>query len=189
MLEPARDREQREGGLDDRGFDAVNDESRFMGKSAGRGPTWNTDGMDSGGAQSGGDSTGGTTGESYDQSQSQSQGDFGGRGEQSYGESRSGVESGSADAGTAPSYVDANERAMEQSDRPKGRNIQEGGFDDSAPNASFNAEIGSKDDPSLLAEQKFERENAQTAGDSAGGPRQSELSGDGQYDSLRDESA
>ena len=49
--------------------------------------------------------------------------------------------------------------------KPKGKNITEGGFDSSAPNASFNnTEIGSKKDPGRVAEAKFQRENAQVAG-------------------------
>lgn len=59
--------------------------------------------------------------------------------------------------------------------KPKGKNITEGGFDESAPNASFNNEIGSKNDPARAAELKIQQENAQSGADAAGGPRQGDV--------------
>lgn len=38
---------------------------------------------------------------------------------------------------------------------PKGDNLQEGGFDSSAPNASFNTDVGSKKDPGRAALGRF----------------------------------
>ncbi|KAI0196747.1 hypothetical protein EV127DRAFT_417561 [Xylaria flabelliformis] len=55
--------------------------------------------------------------------------------------------------------------------KPHGKNIQEDdsiGTGDTAKNASFSAEIGSKDDPSLLAERKFEQLNSMAPGSSGG---------------------
>jgi hypothetical protein len=72
--------------------------------------------------------------------------------------------------------------------KPHGRNLQEGGFDDSAPNASFNQDIGGKNDPGRLAEQKFSEDNARNAAAAGfqGGREESEVSG---FDTLNEESA
>jgi hypothetical protein len=60
--------------------------------------------------------------------------------------------------------------------KPKGRNITEGGFDsDKTENANFSAEIGTDKDPGRVAEQRLERENAETAEDAGSGPRQKGL--------------
>ncbi|KAK2855682.1 hypothetical protein FQN49_004953 [Arthroderma sp. PD_2] len=62
---------------------------------------------------------------------------------------------------TAPHYVDPVLGGM-QGSKPKGKNLTEGGFDDDpSKNASFNADIGSKDDPSLRAEREIGTMNAQ----------------------------
>jgi len=45
-------------------------------------------------------------------------------------------------------------------DKPHGKNIHEGGFDSSGPNASFNGHIGDKKDPGRVALQKMEMHNA-----------------------------
>jgi hypothetical protein len=95
----------------------------------------------------------------------------------------------SANAGEAPSYVGSviGGFQTEEQLKPKGQNITEGGFDDNAQNVSFTAEIGSRQDPGWLAEQKLQRENAQLAEDAGGaGPRQAgvETGGVG-YASLR----
>lgn len=67
---------------------------------------------------------------------------------------------------------------------PKGQNLHEGGFESyDSKNASFNSEIGGKNDPGRLAEQKFQRDNAEGSGD-AGFPRQKGVSGDNTYDTL-----
>ena len=86
---------------------------------------------------------------------------------------------------TAPSYVKADVLDPSMSAKPKGTNLTEGGFDsDDSKNASFTADIGSKDDPGRLAEQKFQRSNADSAPDAGRGPRQKLASGEGQYDTL-----
>ncbi len=71
--------------------------------------------------------------------------------------------------------------------KPKGRNITEGGFDsDDSKNASWNADIGTEDDPGRAAELKLQRENAQAAGDAGSGPRQKGIQKDGVgYETLK----
>jgi len=97
-----------------------------------------------------------------------------------------GFDNESSSAGVAPYAMTHHENLSDL--KPKGKNLEEGGFDDNAPNASFKYDIGSKNDPGLAAEQKFARQNARSAGE-AGGPRDSEISGDGGYDALKDEEA
>jgi hypothetical protein len=89
---------------------------------------------------------------------------------------------------TAPSYVHSGQQGIESIQKPKGKNLQEGGFDDDAPNASFNNEIGTDKDPARLAEQKFE-ERSNLPGRDAGNARDAGVSGEGQYDALKDEAA
>ncbi|KAL8708658.1 MAG: hypothetical protein Q9220_006483 [cf. Caloplaca sp. 1 TL-2023] len=95
-------------------------------------------------------------------------------------------EAGDSKAGEAPGYVSSVQSEPAQTGKPKGKNIIEGGFEsDDANNASFNSEIGSKDDPGRGAEEQFQT----TAVGSAGGkgPRQGEVTKDGQYDVLEGE--
>jgi hypothetical protein len=67
---------------------------------------------------------------------------------------------------------------------PKGKNLTEGGFEsDDSKNASFNSDIGSKNDPGRLAELKMQKQNADAAGDSAM-PRQKDIKGDNAFDAL-----
>lgn len=73
-----------------------------------------------------------------------------------------GVSSSGLAAGGKSSYAGAVGRQGASTDNPKGSNITEGGFDSSAPNASFNNEIGTKNDPGRVAEAKFEADAAQT---------------------------
>lgn len=57
----------------------------------------------------------------------------------------------------APSLGDAALGGFAASSRPKGKNLTEGGFDpEQAENASFTADIGSKNDPGRESEVKFE---------------------------------
>ncbi|KAK0107340.1 hypothetical protein ONS95_004033 [Cadophora gregata] len=93
----------------------------------------------------------------------------------------------SSSAGIAPSYVNSQ---YHDTAGPKGRNLHEGGFESrDANNASFNSEIGSKNDPSRLAEQKFQRQNADYDGDAAFPKQKGELE-DNAYETLkRDASA
>jgi hypothetical protein len=85
---------------------------------------------------------------------------------------------------TASSYS-ANKGAT---DSPHGKNITEGRFDGSAPNASFNGDIGGRNDPGRKALGDMQRNALQAAGD-AGGPRQQGVTDDGQFDVLGDTSA
>ena len=90
----------------------------------------------------------------------------------------------SADA--APSYVSSVISDPAQSGKPHGKNITEGGFDnDPSKNASFNSDIGDKNDPGRLSENHFQRRTMESGNDAAtSGPRQKGLTGDGQYDVL-----
>lgn len=72
-----------------------------------------------------------------------------------------------ASAGEAPSYVGSVTGGFltKAHLKPKGRNLQEGGFDsDDAQNASFTGEVGTENDPGRAAEQKMQRANVQVAG-------------------------
>ncbi|KAL8829055.1 MAG: hypothetical protein Q9170_006328, partial [Blastenia crenularia] len=72
----------------------------------------------------------------------------------------------SSKAEAAPGYVYSVKSEPAQTGKPHGKNITEGGFDsDDSKNASFNAEIGSKDDPGRAATEQFQT----TAQTSAGG--------------------
>ncbi|CZS98581.1 uncharacterized protein RAG0_07255 [Rhynchosporium agropyri] len=103
------------------------------------------------------------------------------------GENEDGASSRETGTGTAPSYVNSQ---FNDTYGPKGKNLQEGGFESrDANNASFNSEIGSKNDPSRLAERDFQRQNADFEG-VAGMPRQEGDLEDNTYEALkRDASA
>lgn len=73
---------------------------------------------------------------------------------------------GPSDAGAAPSaYSSAGGSEENLKPKPHGTNITEGGFDADAPNASFNNEIGGKNDPGRVAEQAFDSSNAKSGAD------------------------
>ncbi|MCJ1414170.1 hypothetical protein MMC32_000495 [Xylographa parallela] len=84
------------------------------------------------------------------------------------------------DVDAAPSYV--TNLAAENTAKPKGKNITEGGFDGEADSAL--PEPGSEDDPGRASLQGFQIQQAATVGS---GPRQGAVTGDGQYDMLEDE--
>jgi len=89
-------------------------------------------------------------------------------------------------AGIAPTYV--NSQYVDETG-PKGKNLTEGGFDsDDSKNASFNGDIGGKNDPGRLAEETFTQQNADF-GEQSGMARQKGESGDNTYDGLGDTSA
>ncbi|KAJ2996462.1 hypothetical protein NUW58_g974 [Xylaria curta] len=97
-------------------------------------------------------------------------------------------ETGSGSAGTAPTYVESQHRRDPSG--PHGKNIKEDdsiGTGDNAKNASFTAEIGSKDDPSLLAERRFNQLNSVAPGSSGG--RESASHEKTTYDVLGDREA
>ena len=90
---------------------------------------------------------------------------------------------GSSNAGTAPGYVASVVSNPGQSGKPHGKNITEGGFDsDDSKNASFNSEIGSKNDPGRKAENDFRSQTQTTSG--AIGPRQYGVQGGSTYGVL-----
>ncbi|MCJ1334877.1 hypothetical protein MMC09_000142 [Bachmanniomyces sp. S44760] len=105
-----------------------------------------------------------------------------GSGPDKFGSSDSGTGTGTG-TGTGSSNVDS---TPSQGSKPHGKNITEGGFDsDPNNNASFNNEIGTENDPGRVAEAKFQRMTQESGPDAGGsGPRQKELTGDGQYDAL-----
>ncbi|GIZ40577.1 hypothetical protein CKM354_000391000 [Cercospora kikuchii] len=71
--------------------------------------------------------------------------------------------------------------------QPKGQNLQEGGFDSGAPNASFTTDIGGKNDPGRVALNAAQEKNVPSSG--GAGPREGQVSNDGQFDSLGETSA
>lgn len=101
----------------------------------------------------------------------------------------SGGSTGGSSAGSAPNYVNNPASSMGDDFKPKGQNISEGGFDSGAPNASFNSDIGGKNDPGRAALQGLQRADAQAGGDAGAGPRQSGVTNDGQFDALKDAEA
>jgi len=84
-------------------------------------------------------------------------------------------------------YASVAGSGLPDTQKPKGSNLSEGGFDSGAPNASFNTDIGSKKDPGRVALQEM-ADNVPVPG-VASGPRQTEITNDGQFDALKDESA
>jgi len=162
-LDPAPDaeaREAREGWNESAQLNA----GRGLGKAEGRGPTYNTPGDDRAAAAR--------------------YGDDGGNAEYNT------TTGGSRNAGIAPTggYAGSAELARGENEyKPHGKNITEGGFDSSSPNASFNQEIGTDKDPGRFAERNLEARNAQSTYDSGTGSRQSGVTGEGTYDALSSE--
>lgn len=86
--------------------------------------------------------------------------------------------------GAAPSYADA--LHVKDPNAPHSKSLQQGDWDDSKAEdgikKAFEAEPGSINDPSRLAEERFElNQNAQAGG---AGPRQAELDTETKYDAL-----
>jgi hypothetical protein len=71
--------------------------------------------------------------------------------------------------------------------QPKGKNLQEGGFDSNAPNASFTTDIGGENDPGRAALNQIEASNVPVSG--GAGARQQQVTGNGQYSNLGETSA
>lgn len=90
-------------------------------------------------------------------------------------------------AGTASSY--ANPDLHKHSRGPHGKNAKEGDWDDSKTEdglkKALESEPGSENDPSRLAEQKFQRDRSALGRDA--GPRQADLATQTKYDSLNPE--
>ena len=87
----------------------------------------------------------------------------------------------------APGYVKGDVTQQPLNPKPKGKNLTEGGFDSDAPNASFNTDIGSEEDPGRLAEHKYQKREAIGSND-AGMSSPGNTAG-GIYDNLKDERA
>ncbi|QDS71938.1 hypothetical protein FKW77_000746 [Venturia effusa] len=66
-------------------------------------------------------------------------------------------------------------------------NSKKSDFD--GPNASFSSEIGSKDDPARVAEQRMFEQNAQRGDVGSMGKKQDSITGGGQFDVLKSEEA
>ncbi|GJN76492.1 hypothetical protein VFPBJ_09080 [Purpureocillium lilacinum] len=109
----------------------------------------------------------------------------------SSGTTRSGARSGPPETapagengGTAPSYVSS--QYIGDSGGPHGKNLKSGGFADSKTKdglkMALESEPGSKNDPSRLAEERFELRAA--AGPGVSGRRDTELSTSTKYDGL-----
>ncbi|UNI17907.1 hypothetical protein JDV02_004214 [Purpureocillium takamizusanense] len=92
-------------------------------------------------------------------------------------------------AGTAPSYV--SNQYTGDSSGPHGKNLKAGGFDDSKVKdglkMALESDPGSKNDPSRLAEERFELRDA--AGPRVSGHKDTELSTATKYDGLDRETA
>ena len=91
---------------------------------------------------------------------------------------------GGADVDAAPGYVASVVSEANQTGKPKGKNITEGGFDDDpSNNASFTSDIGTEDDPGRKAEVDMQKKAQSASGGT--GPRQAPGESDGsQYDVL-----
>jgi hypothetical protein len=87
-------------------------------------------------------------------------------------------------AGQAPSYV-SDVTGDIQHPKPDGRGIREGGLhSNDAKNASFNADIGSNEDPGREAINQFQRNNARSAHDS-GRPHEKGANAQTPYEHLQ----
>ena len=148
-----------------------------LGKYAGRGPTYNIPDRDQSNNQPNNQFNNQSSDELYSGNGSRSKQDQ--------------VGEGSGKSGEAPTYVQADVKREFVDDKvnPKGNNIQEGGFDTNAPNASFNSDIGDQNDPARLAENQYQKKNVQSALDAGAGPRQSDLEVGGRYIGLHEEQA
>lgn len=74
--------------------------------------------------------------------------------------------------------------------KPKGTNLTEGGFQGDEPNASYNTDIGSENDPGRAALGKLQRMTDESAVDAGNPTRQKEVeTGTGGYDALKETSA
>ncbi|KAI1283558.1 hypothetical protein F5Y07DRAFT_349969 [Xylaria sp. FL0933] len=96
----------------------------------------------------------------------------------------------SGGAPAAPTYVQ--NQYIRDPSGPHGKNIKEDnsiGTEDRAKNASLSAEIGSKDDPALLAERKFTQANTNTVAPGNVGGRERPTEDKTTYDVLGDQEA
>jgi len=181
VLDPAPDAEARLA-TEEWNENAQLNAGRGLGKAAGRGPTWNIPDSSK------------SSGENYSQggpvqsTNSSSGPDYPTGGQSGTSQAHTGAQDQSGSTRNADPAPTSMQRNVDVSSmKPHGRNITEGGFDENAPNASFDSDIGDKNDPGRLAEQKFQREDAQAGFDAGSGPRQTKITGDGQFDALGEE--
>ena len=168
--------------------EGVGGQPKFGGQVSDRGYSGGPAGTSAGasGSTGGGASTGGSA--SYASAAGS------GSGSTSAGESYSGT-AGSGSGGTsgsgdvsggsggsvdqAPSYATS---VVQGGDgKPKGKNLQEGGFDGAEPNTDY--EIGDKNDPGRAALNQFQERNEASAGGT--GPVQREIDNQTTYDALK----
>ena len=92
--------------------------------------------------------------------------------------------------GQAPSYV-TDVTGQLGNTKPQGKNLHEGGFSsDPKYNASFNSDIGTRQDPGRDSENAFQRRVAESGPDAGGGPRQKGVDNEHWYQPLaRDRAA
>lgn len=133
---------------------------------------------------------GGSTGAKQDFNASQGQYPASEKLSQGSGAANGGGYTSQYNAGQAPSYVSDVTGDLSHS-KPQGKNLHEGGFDsDPKYNASFNSNIGSKNDPGRVGESKMQHRQAASGPDAGGGPRQKGVDDQHVYQNLeRDESA
>ena len=87
-----------------------------------------------------------------------------GPGDSTYDTSRGGPQQ--SYSGDAPSAAGGSYGLTEGQAKPKGKNLQEGGFDSDAPNASFTSAIRTRKDPARFAQQGLQAGNARAPADS-----------------------
>ncbi|KAE9965093.1 hypothetical protein BLS_007849 [Venturia inaequalis] len=87
----------------------------------------------------------------------------------------------------ASSISKEKEAASSDSTEDSSKQIESSGFD--GPNASFSSEIGSKEDPGRVAEEKMIEQNAQRGDVGSMGVKQDTITGGGQFDLLESEEA
>jgi hypothetical protein len=73
--------------------------------------------------------------------------------------------------------------------KPKGKNLTEGGIDGNEPNASFNNEIGTENDPARAAIQKLQRGNADSPLNAGTEKDTRPVAETGEYDALEETEA
>jgi len=93
-----------------------------------------------------------------------------GAGNTSSSSANTGNPDSSSNAGTAPSYITPQTDPSYSSQKPKGKNLTEGGFDsDDTKNTSFTTDIDDKDDPGAAGQLKFAKQGSAAAGAPASG--------------------
>ncbi|KAF2203215.1 hypothetical protein GQ43DRAFT_438985 [Delitschia confertaspora ATCC 74209] len=161
------------------------------GKDAGRGPTYATKGGTTG------DASGGA---SRSEAPSTSGQHIGGSGNapgavvtssNTTSSSSGQTSNASAQGGAAPTGTHVGTAGSARHDAgPKGKSLKEGGdIKGNEPNASFNSDIGTQDDPGRVAENAFAKRNTQSAHDTALQGAKDSGKSEGVYDKLNSDEA